>query len=281
MISDLFRREGMSYLESEIVLYVEALENLTHPDFEKVTFQLVYDGEEVDAAYDTVRFTGRKFDLDIDSDNTDGFDLPDRSDYEDRIELNAPGKQALPSEYRDSDNDGILDPFDGYNFDGIPGTNDDSSEGSRFVPIVIELPKSVLGEDSGNDDDPNEEPGSGDYGKVGLAFNYDYYSLDSNGVASGSFRIWAKDSDSRTSIGEVIAPNALYAVDYLKSIADSPTGSEDPFSLTKEFVFYVEVIRKDVDVDLETIKASLFVSKYAIPSPVVTVTIYRAIWSSC
>ena len=79
-------------------------------------------------------------DLDIDSDNTNALDPPDRNDLEDLIESipENPGKVVLLNE-GDSDQDGIPNIEDGYNADGIAGTSDDESGCDHFTPMVLEL----------------------------------------------------------------------------------------------------------------------------------------------
>ena len=97
---------------------------------------------------DAVRFTavGKKVDLDIDSDNTNGFEPPDRSEAEDEIEdtegdPERPGKIITVND-NDDDEDGIPDFADGFDLD--PETpSDDVALGERFVPLVVELPPAL------------------------------------------------------------------------------------------------------------------------------------------
>jgi hypothetical protein len=86
-------------------------------------------------------------DLDIDSDNNNAFDAPDRNTTEDSIEDDPtkPGK-ILGVNDDDGDSDGIPDYADGFDrfsdmtADNTPPT---ANQGERFVPLVIQLPTAV------------------------------------------------------------------------------------------------------------------------------------------
>jgi len=92
--------------------------------------------------------------IDIDSDNTNGFDDPDGTPQEDRIEDDAtkPGK-ILAVNDNDDDGDGIPDFADGFDWDGItseddraafddPNTPEHEPE-EQFVPVILVLPEGV------------------------------------------------------------------------------------------------------------------------------------------
>ena len=86
-----------------------------------------------------------KFDVDVDSNNSDGLNLPQQDDLEDRIEdypdhvTTGLGKIVLVNN-DDQDNDKITDFADGYNRDPTPANvADDVNAAERFVPIVLEL----------------------------------------------------------------------------------------------------------------------------------------------
>ena len=92
--------------------------------------------------------------IDIDSDNTNGFDDPDRTPEEDRIEddITKPGK-ILAVNDNDDDGDGIPDFADGFDWDGItsdddraafddPNTPEHEPE-EQFVPVILVLPEGV------------------------------------------------------------------------------------------------------------------------------------------
>lgn len=81
----------------------------------------------------------QKVDIDIDSNNDDGFDPPQRDSVEETIEDDSskPGRLIAANDY-DIDRDGIPDYADGYGLNDLP--NSDTCKKSSFVPIVLELP---------------------------------------------------------------------------------------------------------------------------------------------
>jgi hypothetical protein len=96
------------------------------------------------AYMDAVRVTCVRIDLDVDSDNTNGFELPARTDYEDQIE-DAASKPELPGKFvqvndNDDDGDGIPDFADGFNLDDEEDNEDDQTAGEKFVPLILEIP---------------------------------------------------------------------------------------------------------------------------------------------
>ena len=97
--------------------------------------------------HDAVRITVLGVDLDIDSDNDNALDAPDRSAYEDQIEDTAnnpayPGKVLEPND-NDDDSDGIPDFADGFNFDGQAGNADDQNASEDFAQLVLEVPAPI------------------------------------------------------------------------------------------------------------------------------------------
>jgi len=127
----------------EVHLWVEGTE-LSDTLADSV-LSLAYDSEPfASAARDSVRFTVVEVDLDVDSDNSNGLEPPDRSSDEDDVENIAddpdhPGKIVQVND-DDADGDGIPDYADGFDRDGEPDTDDDETPGEAFVPIVLELP---------------------------------------------------------------------------------------------------------------------------------------------
>jgi hypothetical protein len=77
-------------------------------------------------------------DLDVDSDNSEGYLLANRTDAEDLIEDDAalPGK-VLPANRSDGDSDGIPDFADGYNLNGLGGGY--VSAASPFLHMVLQI----------------------------------------------------------------------------------------------------------------------------------------------
>lgn len=109
-------------------------------------------GEAGDAT-DTVRFTIIQTDADVDSDNNNGTDAPDRNADEDSIESQYdyeeptyPGK-VLAVNDDDTDGDGIPDFADGFNFDNNTSDTlhqlDDQVVAEHFTPLVLDLPSPI------------------------------------------------------------------------------------------------------------------------------------------
>lgn len=133
-------------------------------------------------------------DLDIDSNNNEGFVYEKGSKEEDGIEAAAglPGK-VIPLNINDSD--GVIDWADGFDINGAD-TYDDSLTGVDFVPFLLAFPGSTL--------DPDD---------VEIVFHYDAsdpaaitYQTRSYTVsgmsdydyqlpAEGTMRIWTKNAD--------------------------------------------------------------------------------------
>ena len=123
-----------------------------------------------------------QLDADIDSDNNNGFDPPDRSDEEDRLEGKTDGAKILTANTGDVDGDGVPDYAD---FDGI--------DGKEFVPLVISLSSNLQ---------------YADLSKIEYTFTYDASDATADlrsgsGTAddpyvytrpSGSLRIWTKNA---------------------------------------------------------------------------------------
>jgi len=132
-------------------------------------------------------------DLDIDSDNNNGYNAPARSAFEDQIEDDSfrPGKIVWLNT-GDYDLDGIPDFADGFDWDGVSGNDDDANTpatgepNNRFVPLVLQVGNGV---------------------NVDLArLRITYSASDPAGVthdgnppvwrpAPGNLRIWKKNAD--------------------------------------------------------------------------------------
>jgi len=129
----------------EGAMYVEDPEGLLGPNDGRECCEGEEECEEWESACNpaegkTARLILPIVDLDVDTDNTNGLDLPDRSqieeDWEDRPDSWHPGKTIL-SDWSDSDHDLFPDYADGY--DLSPDlTQDDVCETLRFVPVVLQ-----------------------------------------------------------------------------------------------------------------------------------------------
>ncbi len=119
-------------------------------------FRLAFEGNG-EGCDDEVRATVVRVDLDIDTDNTNARQAPDRSDAEDVLE-NFTGQPPRPGKYIPAnwDNDDDPEPFygvdtvheriddlgDGFNAEGENGNDDDQNPNEDdFIPIILELPQ--------------------------------------------------------------------------------------------------------------------------------------------
>ncbi len=186
-------------------------------------------------AEDAIRLSVVDVDLDIDSDNTDAFNAPERNAKEDQLEDNPtkPGRYVLTNG-SDKDEDGVIDFADGYNLDGTAGNDDDQNTLEKFVPVVLELPMPI------------------DLTKAKLQVTYD--ASDPAGVtvtgtppdatytpAAGSLRIWTKPGDAARNKAAVKDSG-----DYLKP--DTYTAAELGLSgTTRSVTLYVENVLRSND----------------------------------
>jgi autotransporter-associated beta strand protein len=170
-------------------LYIEGIAASTVIGDKTITIRVDPDGDGPAGflASDVVRLTTVRVDLDVDSDNTDAFGGPARSQPEDALE-NIAGDPARPGKFivvndDDGDNDGILDYSDGFNADGVAGGDDatppTAAQGEKFVPLVIDIPAPI------------------DLSKARLQVDYDA-SVPGAGVG-GALRLWTVDGSTARS----------------------------------------------------------------------------------
>ena len=165
-------------------------------------------------------------DLDIDSDNTNGFDLPDRSNDEEDIEEKqgdplTPGKLILENT-GDIDEDGIPDFADGF------GENSAADASQRFTPIVLELSGMPEGDVtfvlSYSDSAPSQ-----------ITAIQDQYGDSVYAAGPGHLRLWTKDGN----LGRDSAP-----LNEGGDLVESGTEySIDQFGSGDEIILYVEGIQ--------------------------------------
>jgi hypothetical protein len=182
---------------------------------------------------DLIRCTAIKVDVDLDTDNNNGYEAPDRNLKEDHYEdmpgsMNRPGK-ILAVNDNDDDQDGIPDFADGYNRYGNVSA-DDINTSEKLVPVVFEIPIPI------------------DLARAKVKLTYD--ASDPMGVVTnaqgvyqlpgGSLRIWTKKGNvarKGTSILDSSNPG-----DYIP--AGECTAEEFGFtSGTRTLTNYVEAVR--------------------------------------
>lgn len=135
-------------------------------------------------------------DLDIDSDNNDGFNTPDRSQVEEAAEGSPLGK-LVGLNNDNTDEDAVPDLADGFDLDNDLGTDDDVCEVDRFVPLIIKIEPGISLADvpiliEYNASDPSE-----------VSINGSRFE-----PAEGCIRIWTKDADAARNMNSVSAPSA-------------------------------------------------------------------------
>ncbi len=140
-----------------------------------------------------------QIDLDVDSDNDDGCNAPERSAFEDVAEDvdGCPGK-FVRCNTDDDDADGVVDAADGFNADGVAGTPDDVNAAEQFVPLVLSIPART---------DP-----------TAAVITLSYPASDPSArplPGSGALRLWTKPGsaprDARSVVegGDYVPPGAL------------------------------------------------------------------------
>jgi len=167
-----------------------------------------YSNPDDPAVKDWVKVKIATYDLDIDSDNNNDLNLPDRSEIEKNMEDVVgddfcPGKVILVNDI-DCDEDGVADWADGFDLDPlIP--DDNVSTNSQFVPVILEV-------------------SSIDFANAKIRIHYDAFDpslIDINAVdpstmlphlPSGKLRLWRKNGNEPQSKlplsqgGDFIAP---------------------------------------------------------------------------
>ena len=149
-------------------------------------------------------------DLDVDSNNNEGFDFTGGSDEEDPIEASErpeiPGKIIAVPINPDADGDGVEDWKDGF---GVAGGN---LGNTRFVPMVVHLPEPY---------DPEQ-----------AVVEFSYKMSDPRAVAPGTqqvpvgFRIWTSDAGVLRSLDPLPASPPAPAKGFFV-----PAGQEIPWKL--------------------------------------------------
>lgn len=209
-------------------LWVEGILSSAAP--KDVRFGLTYYPVAEQADYtDYAVATVVKVDLDIDSDNSGGFDAPDRTGAEEAVEDvegddMRPGKVILVDD-QDSDVDALPDYADGWDFlAGVPA--DDLSQELSFVPVVAEVagvdPSTAMLRIEYDASDPSA---------MGCGWDEPYI------LPTGSLRLWrragdqARDKRPVSQTGDFLAPGT-YALSEL-GLDESPTAT-----------WYLEAVRE-------------------------------------
>lgn len=188
-------------------------------------------------------------DLDIDSDNNNGFDpnfpRSSQDNAEDQIEDDdaKPGK-ILVVNTDDTDGDGIPDFADGFDRDGSPGA-DDQTSGEQFIPLVLELPQGI---------DPSQ-----------VRLQFDYSGSDPAGVttttsesgtvytpADGHLRLWIKDGGQARGKSGLADGGDYITPDHVFDASALGLGGGN-----RKVTLWLEAIRPSTDLGDGRIKVSL------------------------
>lgn len=209
---------GFTSIPGSVTLYVEGTTNSFELADQEITAtvkgRVRPDGQEK-ICHDAIRCTVIRVDVDVDTDNNNGFYPPDRSLVEDQFEDIVdvgnlwPGK-IIAVNSGDSDADGIPDFADGYNLLGSSSSADDVCATAHFVPIVFEIPKPI------------------DLSVARIKLEYDAsdpMGVTTNGSggyvpARGSVRIWRKpgevprDGTNLLHSGDFVSTNEYSAAEF-------------------------------------------------------------------
>jgi RHS repeat-associated protein len=201
-----------------------------------------------------------QLDVDIDSNNNNGLNQPDKNATEDKKEhlWREPGKY-VPLNSVDADNDGIVDMFDGFNLDGEirfrnnPEIEDKSADNqitatanaNGFVPIVLTIPSwvdvskaEIIFRYDASADFDGLTP-SGGYYQTGTVYRAgaNVASDGTRTITRGGLRIWKKDKfDSGRTVDDLVTPiNTAWTDHTIENYADyaayqgiSTGGVQDP-----------------------------------------------------
>lgn len=234
---------GFTALPGSKLFYVEAVTNVPYLAECEIGVE-VWDTDSPDSVYeDLLLCTPIRTDVDVDSDNDNGFDPPEEDLGEDHYEdiascSNRPGK-ILGVNDNDDDGDGLPDFIDGYDgleeMFGVTTNIDDITTNEHFVPVVFKIPEPI---------DLSAAKVRLKYScsnPLGCTTNADGQYLP----APGHLRIWTADGDQERDGHSFV--NTADPGDYV------PTGtySAVEFGFTggvREVLYYLEGISNSADV---------------------------------
>jgi hypothetical protein len=208
---------------------------------------------DIDGASLFVFLTEAPVDMDVDSDNNNGFGNPDRTQGEDIIEENS-AKNILPN-IKDSDNDGLPDYADGFGLEGHENSETVASS-LKFVPVKVEL--------KGSSFDPSKTRVKFTYAKesepkIGKGLRAGVEGEAPVMVAQGGMRLWNAAADQRKNANP-IQDGGIVKGDYI------PSGKEVNWTEivrgnnSKEATLYVEYV--DTQPPTTTGRVNLIVEVY-------------------
>lgn len=170
-------------------------------------------------------------DLDIDTDNTNGLDAPDRSESEEDLETEPSGMKVMVVNRGDRDDDAIPDYADGFGAfgpDSAGGVQD-----VRFVPIVVDLrglpPESIV-----RFEYPASPPQDVMRETVPIPEIQDEYFRYHRGA--GTLRLWKRDGYEARTADDFVETGVDYALEDLEPTqtlyVEAVNGSHAPVTIT-------------------------------------------------
>ncbi|HZL35034.1 MAG TPA: hypothetical protein VFC78_06975, partial [Tepidisphaeraceae bacterium] len=131
--------------------------------------------------------TPMQVDLLVDSDNDDGFNIPDGSPLEDRLQT-VPYSTSTPGKILIADGNDL-------NGNGSPDYADWAAgvAGSQFAPFQFRIPATT------------------DLSKTTIEFDYSAADPSASGTPPGALRLWLKDASAAKSLSDYIAGNTAIA----------------------------------------------------------------------
>jgi len=213
-----------------------------------------------------IAVAGVKVDLDIDSDNNNGYDPPDGTSEEDDVEAepDTAGKLILVND-ADSDADGVPDFADGFNFDNDSlQPHDNESAEDHFVPI------NLTATSADSDDNGSQETISFDYDASDPAA-METLSYGRLAPAPGSLRLWTRPASEQRDMRSITAGGHYVPADTDVPFADLDDNSDGTVTLWLEAVRASAAIGDDITVEYhdctDTIHVTAYTTQYVSVSP--------------
>ena len=182
-----------------------------------------------------LKITPLIIDLDIDSDNNDNTDFPERIDYEDAVEdlvtKEYPGKLIMVNDkYVDTNENGVPDFADGINIFG----NESDGACEKFIPMVLEIPEPVdLSVAMIKVEYSQSDPSQITRNEGSSPDSYIYYP-----APKGHIRIWLKDGPDSRRKEDVASGNG----DFITS-GNIYNASNIGVDASRQTVLYVEAVK--------------------------------------
>ncbi len=228
-----------------------------------------HSGSGLDAEDGTVLLTGRPeddvtswgrewlafLDLDVDSDNNNGGDLPDRSEVEEKAQQGSKIGKVVTVNDGDWDGDGVPDFADGldkFHGKGVGPKEDGSLQTAPLIPIIMQF--QGLGVSTGGLKIKLQYPAS-DPNNVRLS-EYEYAPPKYDLPETGILRLWKHDSDTERKVAPVTG-NASADGDFIPSDVEIDVARLGESDNNGNYTLFLESVK--VSTELKDQKISLWV----------------------